>query len=78
MINIKLLKEAQYHLKNNNMTYIQHWKFAVGHGLLCLKAGLLLIVHGFMPCFFQRSGSILVRILNKSFDQHKKDGRKCK
>jgi hypothetical protein len=60
------------------MTYAQHWKFAVGHGLLCLEAGLFLIVHGFFPCFFQRAGSVLVRILNKSFDQHKKDIKKCK
>ncbi len=78
MINIKLLEEAKHHLEDNNMTYTQHWRFAVGHGLLCLEAGLLLIVHGFMPCFFQRAGSVLVRILNKSFDQHKKDVRKCK
>lgn len=40
------------HLSQNNMTYHEHWVFAVSHGFLCLEAGLLLIIHGFFPCFF--------------------------
>ena len=72
---MKLIKHGQQHLQDNNMTYGQHWKFAVGHGLLCLEAGFFLIVHGFFPCFFQKAGSILVRTLNKSFNQHHRDIR---
>ena len=70
---MKLIKHGQQHLEDNNMTYVQHWKFAVGHGLICLEAGFFLIVHGFFPCFFQKAGSILFRTLNKSFNQHQKD-----
>ncbi len=55
------------------MTYREHWEFAVGHGLLCLEAGLLLIIHGFLPCFFERTGSFLVRKLKKSFDIHRQE-----
>jgi hypothetical protein len=75
---MSLIKSGKKHLADNNMSYIGHWKFAVGHGLLCLEAGLFLIIHGFFPCFFQRAGSVLVRTLNKSFDQHKKEIAKCK
>lgn len=61
------------HLSDNNMTYREHWKFAVGHGLICLEAGLLLIIHGFFPCFFEHTGSFLVRKLQKSFNVHRKE-----
>lgn len=65
------------HLSQNNMTYREHWVFAVSHGFLCLEAGLLLIIHGFFPCFFEKAGSLLVRKLQKSFDQHRKEIRNC-
>ena len=61
------------HLSDNNMTYREHWKFAVGHGLICLETGLLLIIHGFFPCFFEHTGSFLVRKLQKSFNVHRKE-----
>lgn len=64
------------HLKNNNMNYCKHLVFAVTHGLICLEAGILLIIHGFLPCFFQRVGTLLVKELNKSFDNHSKS-RNC-
>lgn len=70
---MKLSKRWSNHLKNNNMAYREHFVFAVSHGLLCLEAGLLLIVHGFFPCFFEKAGSLLVKKLNKSFDNHKKN-----
>ena len=60
------------HLIENNMTYCEHWKFAVSHGFLCLEAGFLLIIHGFLPCFFEKAGSSLVRKLNLSFDKKAK------
>ena len=59
------------HLSQNNMTYREHWKFAVSHGFLCLEAGLLLIIHGFLPCFFRSAGSSLVNKLSQSFTEHK-------
>jgi hypothetical protein len=70
---MNLSKRWRYHLKDNNMTYREHWKFAVSHGILCVKAGLLLIIHGFLPCFFEKAGSLLVKVLHRSFDRHKKN-----
>lgn len=58
------------HLKENNMSYAQHLKFAAYHGIRCLKAGLFLICHGVMPAIFQKAGSNLVNELNQSFLQH--------
>ena len=58
------------HLTNNSMTYIGHFKFATGHGVRCIKAGILLLVHGFMPCFYRKAGSKLVSRLNKEFADH--------
>lgn len=59
------------HLKKNDMTYCEHWMFAVGHGLQCIKAGLYLIIHGLFPCFFQSAGSNLIHKLDKSFNEWK-------
>jgi hypothetical protein len=73
-----LIKRAKNHLNSNHMTYCQHLVFAVSHGLLCLEAGLLLIIHGFFPCFFEQTGSKLVRKLKLSFDIHNKKIERCK
>lgn len=51
------------HLKHNNMTYYEHFKFAVFYGFVCLVAGLCLIVHAIFPCWFQTSGSDLVQYM---------------
>ena len=74
---MNLSKKWQQHLKKNNMTYREHCRFAVSHGFLCLEAGLLLIIHGFLPCFFEKAGTLLVRKLNKSFDQHRQEVKNC-
>lgn len=73
-----ILNRAKNHLIENNMTYCEHWKFAISHGFLCIEAGLLLIIHSFFPCFFEKAGSILVKKLNRSFNQHKKEVRSVK
>jgi hypothetical protein len=73
-----LSKRWKKHLSENNMTYREHWRFAVSHGLVCLEAGLFLIIHGFFPCFLEHTGSLLVRKLKKSFDLHKKEIERCK
>lgn len=76
-VTYKLLKMNLYqkwinHLRDNHMTYREHWMFAVGHGLLCCVAGIMLIMHGFLPCFFEHAGSNLVRKLKISFDKHRR------
>lgn len=61
------------HLEENKMTYSAHWVFAVGHGLRCIRAGIYLCIHGFLPCFYRRAGSKLVHRLEKVFVDHEKE-----
>jgi hypothetical protein len=57
------------HLGKNNMSYCDHWKFAVGYGYQCIKAGIYLCIHGFLPCFYRHAGSKLVHKLEKVFTE---------
>lgn len=68
-----IIKYSIKHLKENGMTYWQHWIFASSHGISCIKAGIFLICHSFLPAIFQHAGSNLVSDLNKSFTDHKKE-----
>lgn len=61
------------HLKENRMTYREHFVFAVSHGILCLYAGIMLMIHGLLPCFYQHAGSELVHKLDKVFTDREKD-----
>ena len=70
---MKLLKKWKDHLNRNNMTYCQHWMFAVGHGLGCIRAGIYLCIHGSLPCFYRRAGSKLVHRLEKDFVDHERE-----
>jgi hypothetical protein len=64
---MNLYKSWTSHLKENNMTYIEHLIFALFYGCSCLLAGLLLIIHSVLPCFFPAAGSNLVTKLSKRF-----------
>jgi hypothetical protein len=55
------------HLKENHMTYIEHLIFALYYGILCLCAGLTLIIHSILPCIYQTTGSDLVTKMSKRF-----------
>jgi hypothetical protein len=55
------------HLKENNMSYIEHLMFALFYGVCCLLAGSYLIIHSVLPCFFPMAGSDLVTKLSKIF-----------
>lgn len=67
-----LVQKSLDHLKENKMTYIEHLLFASGHGIRCIGAGLLLIIHSIIPAVFPKVGSKLVFKLNKSFTDHQK------
>ena len=41
-----ILEKWKKHLEDNNMTYWQHWKFA----MFCSVA---LFIHAWLPCFLQ-------------------------
>lgn len=69
-----LIRKWIDHLNENNMTYCGHLCFAVGHGLRCIKAGLYLVIHGLLPCFYQKAGSNLIHELDQVFTwRHKND-----
>ena len=62
-----MFKKAKEHLRDNDMTYLEHFRFASGYGIQCIKAGFLLIVHSIIPAYFSTAGSNLVNKLNKVF-----------
>ena len=65
-----IIKNSVKHLRKNNMGYWEHFKFASCHGIRCIKAGVLLILHSLIPAFFPKTGSELVNELNKDFTEH--------
>lgn len=67
---MSIITKSITHLKNNNMTYVSHFVFAWTHGVRCIKAGILLIIHSIIPGLFPKTGSTLVKKLNKSFTDH--------
>ena len=64
-----LRKKWKEHLNESNMTYWQHFRFAIGHGLICIRAGVYLCIHGMLPCFRRRAGTKLVQRLEKVFTE---------
>ena len=64
------IKKSVDHLNDNNMGYWEHLRFASTHGVRCIKAGVLLILHSIIPALFHKTGSILVNKLNKDFTEH--------
>lgn len=65
-----MIKKSKQHLEENNMSYLEHLRFASGHGFGCIKAGILLIIHSIVPAWFPRAGSILLNKLNATFTEH--------
>tara|TARA_B100000497_G_C7571239_1_gene344167 strand:+ start:565 stop:864 length:300 start_codon:yes stop_codon:yes gene_type:complete len=62
-----LIRKSIEHLKENQMNYWEHMKFAAGHGIECVKNGLLLIIHSIIPAWFSKAGASLTNKLNKVF-----------
>jgi len=65
-----VINKSLEHLKENEMGYWQHFKFAAGHGIRCIRAGVLLIIHSIIPAFFPYAGTKLINRLNKYFIDH--------
>lgn len=72
-----MIQLSRDHLRRNRMTYLGHMRFAAWHGAACIRAGLLLLVHAVVPCWYERAGSNHVRRLKESFDRHELE-RDCK
>ena len=72
LMRIRLLKfKWTEHLRNNGMDYGSHFIFASRYGLRCLKAGVYLLIHSVLPCFYRRAGSMLVAEMSKDFFEHR-------
>lgn len=65
-----LVKKAKEHLKQNNMTYSEHFVFATKYSIVCIKASFFLLIHSIAPCFYAHAGSRLVRKMEKDFTEH--------
>jgi len=57
------------HLKEINLTWNRHRKFAWWLALRCLKCTLIFLVHGLLPFAWVRSGSDEIYILNKQLNE---------
>lgn len=53
------------HPRTVGETYEEHWLVAMRFGVLMLLAGMAAVVHAFIPGLFVRTGSDLVKKLNR-------------
>ena len=51
------------HLKEHNLSYYRHLKFALFIGFSLVWSGLLCIIHGIIPCVFETRGSDTIKKL---------------
>ena len=60
IINCMFLKNPE----EQNMTYFEHLKHACSYGIQAVGCSLIFIVHGFIPCLFEKTGSAMIKDLN--------------
>lgn len=48
------------HPEEQNMTYFEHLKHACCYSVRALGCSLVFMVHGFVPCLFEKTGSVMV------------------
>ena len=54
----------KHHLKEVNMGYVEHFKFAMGFSMNSFIMSMILIVHAIIPCLFQKKFSIWIKKCN--------------
>ena len=52
------------HPEEQNMTYFEHLQHALSYGIKAFGCSLAFIVHGFIPCLFEKTGSVMLERLN--------------
>ena len=57
------------HPKEQNMTYLEHLKCACSYSIQSLGCSIAFIVHGFIPCLFEKTGSTMLEDLNGQIKQ---------
>ena len=58
-----MFKRSKQHLASVDETYTQHMGVAFRYGLTCIKAGLMALVHGLVPAWFETKASEVVQEL---------------
>lgn len=49
------------HPEEQKMTYFEHLKHACSYSVQALGCSLVFMVHGFVPCLFEKTGSVMVQ-----------------
>lgn len=52
------------HPEEQKMTYFEHLKHACSYSIQTLGCSLVFIVHGFVPCLFEKTGSVTIHRLD--------------
>lgn len=52
------------HPEEQNMTYFEHLKHACSYAVQAVGCSLIFVVHGFIPCLFEKTGSTMIQQLN--------------
>ncbi len=58
-----MFTRSSKHLASVNETYFQHQHFAFKFGLTCIKAGMMALIHGVVPAYFESRASETVQRL---------------
>jgi hypothetical protein len=58
-----MIGKSKHHLSGVNESYFHHQRFAFKYGLTCIQAGLMAMVHGLIPAFFETAASDKVKAL---------------
>lgn len=52
------------HPEEQKMTYFEHLKHACSYSVQALGCSLVFMVHGFVPCLFEKTGSVMIQRLH--------------
>lgn len=67
---MNLINKWTQHLKENDMSYVEHLIFASYYSLVCMVSAFCFLLHAILPCFLQKTGSNLVKKLNHTFNKN--------
>ena len=59
------------HPEEQSMTYFGHLKHACSYGVQALGCSLVFMVHGFVPCLFEKTGSVMIQHLHSKLHGEK-------
>jgi hypothetical protein len=59
------------HPEEQGMTYFEHLKHACSYALQAVGCSFIFIIHGFIPCLFEKTGSTMIEQLNNQLNQNK-------